>query len=269
MAEQERDDKAEQQARAEQSKQEAEQLLKTQLIEPFSPGLFLGLLNGYLFFVTAFAAFGVLAFYSGHIIILKVVFFACIPMLVIAPIATARYFRSILKKEPTKNGTPGKARLVERIRRSSTGIFLVRLGNNFIFWLPHFALDIYMIAYAIRTFPSHPRFSLALVAFYTLMFCSLFTLVFINKLVNILYDLNDTTQRIISILIYTFGVAEDSRKYLVETMPSHNKVHEAVISALKANHAAIGSISNTIYHQPDHPSTKVDNCEGDEWINDG
>lgn len=271
MEEQKRDDKAEQEARAEESKQEAEKLLKAQH-EPLTPSLFLGILNGYLLFVYVIATFGAIAFYSGHLRTLKIVFFACIPMLVIPAIVTAWYVRSMLKKKPAETGASSKGRLLDRLVRSYTVMF-APLGNSPIFWLINLALDIYMIAYAIHKFPSHPRSSLAIVACYTIFFCIFVSLIFISKLIDILHDVNDMMRKIINVLLYTYGIAEGSRKFIEGTEPSHIKAHETALDAIKATHKTMELMANTtdpnLSSKADHPSPEVEDCGGDEWINDG
>lgn len=188
-------------------------------------------------------------------------------MLVIPAIVTAWYVRSMLKKKPAEYGAPGKERLLGRLMQSSRGMFLERLGKSLMPQLLILAVDIYMIARGIYTFPSHPRFSLAIIAFNTIFFCVLVPLIFISRLIGILEMSTIQIDRIIDILLYTFSVAESSRKYLDQTAPSHDKAHETMAAALKATHNTIESMISPLHDESskvNRPPPEVENCEGDE-----
>jgi hypothetical protein len=271
MVEQKHDNEAEQKARAEESRQEAEQLVKLQRHGVLDPSLFTGLLSVYLLFLYTILAFGVIAFYSGHLITLKIVFFTFIPLILIVPIGVFWYLRTLFPRKPSENVAPGKKSLPDRIMQSFVGI-----GNSRVFRLLNFALCIYTIADAIRAFPQHPRFSLAVVALDTAFFSALMTLLVVStfqrKLSGAMDGHLDITKMLFDIVAYTYDVAERSRKFIADTEASHQEAHESIVGALKAIDHTTRVMANTTDKptpQIDAPSPEVANREGDEEIDNG
>ena len=278
MVEQKHDNATEEKARAQENKQKAEHLVKLQRHGILGPSLFTGLLNVYLLFLAAILGFGTIAFYSGHLITLNIVFFICIPLLLIVPIGAIWYLRILFPRKPPENGAPGKKSLLDRIVQSSIGRrlthFLARIGNGRMFRVFNFALCIYMIADAIRLFPRHPRLSLAVVALYTAFLSAFVTLLVVStlqrKLAKIMDGHLDLTKMVFDIVAYTYDVAERSRKFINDTEPSHQEAHATIVAALNAIHDTV--MANTM-HKPtsqiDAPSPEVANREDDEEIDNG
>jgi hypothetical protein len=283
MIEQKHDNSAEQKARAEENKQKAEELVKLQRRGILDPSLFVGLLNVYLLFLTAFAGFGVIAFYSGHLITLKIVFFTCIPLLLIGPIGATWYLRILFPKNPPEDVAAGKKSTLYRIMQSSISKhlanFLLRIGNSRIFKVFTFAQCIYLIAYAIYTFPQHPRYSLAVVAFYTASVSALLALLMASssqrKVSGIIDRHLDLTKMLFDILGYTYDLAESSRVFMQahnDAESSHQEAHESVVNALKAIDATTHAMNDTIRllsTQIDTLSPKSANRKDDEEPNNG
>jgi predicted membrane channel-forming protein YqfA (hemolysin III family) len=162
---------SEQEASSEKYEQEAEQLLELhRRHQVLSPSLFLGMLSAYMLFITAVAAVGAIAFSSGHITTLEIVFFTSVALLLFVPVSVIWYLRVTFRKTSTKK-TEGNQDLGLRLAQSFLGTIFVRLANNRIFKLLGFVLPICMITFAIMVvFPRKPRFSLGIIVFYTTIF---------------------------------------------------------------------------------------------------
>jgi hypothetical protein len=158
MVEQKHDNAAEEEARNEENRQETERLLKRYRHEILAPSNMLGFLTVYLLFIAAVAGFGEIAFYSGHLITLRIVFFVCIPLLLIVPLGVTWYLRVLLPRNPKEKGTIAKQGLLDKIKQSSLIKSVVRLGNDRSFRLFNLALYTAGIFFAIRSFPVHPQF---------------------------------------------------------------------------------------------------------------
>jgi len=158
-----RDGEAEQKARQDKYKEEAEQLFELHRQNKLlSPSVFLGILNAYLLFVTAVAAFGVVAFYSNHIATLESVFVTCIILLLAAPISAVWYLFGF-RTNPIESEVPKYKSLLDKLTQSSVGTFLARLGQNRFARIVLYSLLVLNIEEAIRKWPSNPRFSLGVI----------------------------------------------------------------------------------------------------------
>jgi hypothetical protein len=248
MTEKERDNAAEQQARAEENKQETEQLLKRKRWDIPSANLMLGILSAYLLFVTAVAAVSVIAFYTQHGITLKILFVVCILLLSIVPIGLIWYLLAFLpRKKPTEKVVSGKQKLLRRFMQSRMVMLVARVGNNRIFKLFNFGLCIYNIANQIRTFPLHPRFSLAIIVFNLAGILLLVGFIFMDRILDLISENVNLIVKTFDIVSYTYGVAEGSRKYIEGTEPSHNGEHKAIANALRAIHNTTQVLADTMH----------------------
>ena len=130
------------------------------------------------------------------------------------------------------------------------------MANYRIFKLFNVALGIYNISNQIRTFPLHPRFSLAIIVF---SLCAVLVIVgftLMERLVDLMAKNLDLIVKIFDIVSYTYGVAEGSRKYIESTEPSHNEAHKAIATALRAIHNTTEVLANTTHTQPQLPQPK-------------
>jgi len=269
MADQEPDNAAEQQARAEENKQEAEQLIKRYRQEILAPSNMLGILTAYLLFITALLAFGAIAFYSGHLITLKIVFLICIPLLLIPLGGVIWYLRTLFPKKSKGKVTPGKQSPLERFMQSSAGMFVARLARSPSFKLFNCALCIYGIVEAIRLFPLHPRFSLAVIVYDTILFLTLVNSMITQQIADHMESQADLMLKIFEFAAYTYGIAESSRKFIENTEPSHQETHQTTTAALKALDNTVHVIAGrTPPHQLEPPSQEVTDGKDDKVAND-
>lgn len=262
MPEQERDEAAELKARAEGSKQEAETLLKRYRHELLVPSNMLGILTVYLLFIATVVGFGTIAFYSGHLITLKIIFFICIPLLLVVPIGTAWYLRILLPRKPTERGARSKQKLLDRITQSFISKSLVQLGNNRNFRLYTLASYTAMIVVAIRSFPAHPRFSVTLVVFYlALSFASVISWVSETIQREIYAEIYERILKVLEIIegvrntgISALRIAERSLDFIEGTEKSHDEAHRTLVEAVKA----IDHTTRVLANRADDPPPKVD-----------
>ena len=250
MDEPKHDNAAEQKARVEETKQEAEQLVELQRRKIFSPHVLPVIANAYFLFVGTLVAFGVLAFYSGHLTILKIVFVICIPLLLVVPIGAIWYLLAMFPKKPSTDVAPGKQSALDKMLQSPAGKTVARVLNSRIFKVFNFSLSIYMVTDAILMFPRHPRASLAIVASYTVSLSVLLTLSVVEKVENrhigTMYGQLELTKKLSDMIALTYLVAESSRKYIEATEKSHREAHETTTVALKATNAAIPSDHSSV-----------------------
>jgi hypothetical protein len=162
MKDQEGEDKPEQTPGDKASERESAQLTFLQRREGNGQPTanLLALLNAYLFLVTAVAAVGGLAFYTGHKISAEVIFYLSIALLVLIPALLCGYWFVSIRTAPSR---AAELSLIDRITSSR---FTQFLGHH----VGAMALAQYIVCTcgieeAIRRFPQHPRFSLATMAF--------------------------------------------------------------------------------------------------------
>jgi hypothetical protein len=204
----------------------------------------------YLLFLTVLAAFGVLAYYAGHITTLQIVFLISIPLLLVAPVSAIWYSWAIFRKNVTEKAAPSERSLLIRIVRSPVGRVLTRIVNNPIVKLLEYSLSIFMVGFTIiRIFPLHPRAALAIiVAYITVTFASVIidvdnsitrsrreSLETINSILGILKDMTSTLSR-------TGDLAEMVSKFVT----SHMETHENITIALKAIQHTTEVLANPI-----------------------
>lgn len=278
MEDQSRNEKAGQKARSEDYKRETEQLLKFHRQDKIlAPGLFLKILEVYLLFVAVVGGTGVLAFYSHHDTILKIVLITSVVLVVAAPVAVIWYllvaFRTKQAATPAaENAAAGKQNLWIRFTQSAIGRFVQRLGDNRIFRLLNFIFSfvsaICMISYAIIRFPLHPRSSLVLIVMYMALFFAELTLELVRTLerrfqrdIKEVWDFNDRLRAVLlgvmELLRYVdataaaaLGIAKSASKFIDDTEPGHMEMHKTTADALRAIHHST-EVMATVIIKPD------------------
>jgi hypothetical protein len=253
MAEQERNDKAEQQASDKGNTQETDQIskIKRQLL---TPPIAMELMGAYAIVVGTIIAFGALAFYTGHRITQEIIFFTCIPLILAIPAGIVWYLRStFFPKKTAPNVTPESQRRLDRFKQSLFGKCLLWLGTNPIVRLLNIAFYIYVIADAVRGFQRHPRLSLAMIAGYM---AAIFALVIaavadaFQKQLNrrtldiwkIMAEHLDVMRHTADILGDTRAIATMSLDFILGTEESHSEAHKTLVAAVKATHETVSEL---------------------------
>jgi hypothetical protein len=223
-----REGAAKQKARDEEYQEEAEQLLKLER-KIVAPNLFLGIMSVYLLFLTVLAAFGVLAYYSGHITTLQIVFLISIPLLLVAPISAIWYSWAIFRKKPTEKAASTKQNLLIRMTRSPIGTVLTRIVDNPIVTFFQYSLSIFMVILAIiRLYPLAPRLALAAIMINTAL--SLWNVyIDVNRLIT--KARREALEGTRSILTLAKNLAEGQHK-IVEAHIKNNDANVAAIVEL-------------------------------------
>jgi Flp pilus assembly protein TadB len=273
------DNAAKQEPTGEEYKQEAQQLfrLQRQHLLAFDPSLLIGISNVYLLFVTAVVAFGVLAYYSGHLTILKAVFVVSGLLLLVLPVSAAWYLWPSFKKTPKNKTETSKEALLVRIARSPAGRFLTRLADNRIFKLYQYSFPVAYIAWAIiRVFPLYPRVALAVIALFIAFF--LWSVIHdvdryharsYRHTVESFVKISELLEKQFLLSEYTRTLAESSKDFIVNAEPRHQKVHEDIATALDALHNSTKVLASAIF--PTEPDDRLDApaIKDDKAPNDG
>jgi hypothetical protein len=256
MVEPERDDKVEQEARSEENKQEAAQLLKLQrqelLTQLVAPSNVTGLLNLYVVFVGTVVAFGVFAFYTGHKTIQEIIFFACPILFFVLPIGAIWYLRPLFT---TKVGL--SKRILGTLKQYPISKFLARLGNKRFIRLFSLVVCATMIADAIYSFPKHPRFSLLIVVIYlTLCFASASLWIWDEVLKATMVDIYGLIRDLVDMIDNVMKFALSTHEFIKFTEQSHSEVHKTTAVALRALNDAVQELGKFV--------TKPHQVEGKE-----
>jgi hypothetical protein len=232
-------------ARTEEKKQEAEQSIKRQRSEILTPKVVLGLLNFDLGLIAAIVAFGSFAYYSHYFITAKVAFYLSILLFLTVPVGFTWYWRTLFPRKPTEMGTIGQ-RLLNKIKQSSVSRSLARLGNNR--WVRIFNVSYYavIIILSIRSFPVHPRFSLAIVVIYlafSLVFCVFWVVETLEREINRrINGILDVLESELEMVDYARKLGEGSLKYITDTEPSRVEAEQARMTALVRTNESLNAI---------------------------
>ncbi|MFZ0630491.1 MAG: hypothetical protein WA374_13120 [Acidobacteriaceae bacterium] len=152
-------------------------------------------------------AFGVFAFNTGHKRIQDIVFFGCIVLFLIPPVAAIWYFRPFFR---AGKGQPGK--LMQSSFAKSLWRFITRSYRTVTISLLAFGL--FTIALMIRTFPEHPRTSLALIMVQVVAGVYNFVLLEIDTLRRQTYQTFGKVADVVEFLVGTSKGAEDGANKL-------------------------------------------------------
>jgi ABC-type multidrug transport system fused ATPase/permease subunit len=237
-------DKAEQEARSEEDKQKTEQLLEGQRkSEPITAKLVLGILNVYLLFVTALVAFGVLAYYGGHLTILKAVFVASGLLLLVLPIVAFWYLWVRYRRPATKK--PDSKGLLIRLLQSRIGRFFTRIIDNPIYELLQLSSSVFMIVWAIKRFHREPRLSLTVIVIYLTMFFVISALHFMRRLVGQVEEGVRTQMQMLEIIQHHNSAIDRIHKYLDDDARSDSEIHKSILTAIEATNRAVQEVHTT------------------------